>query len=910
MIEFKKLRKVYNSRGGGRCVALNDIDLKLPDKGLVFIIGKSGSGKSTLLNLLGGLDTITKGDIIADGNSLSSFDKKDFENYRSTYIGFVFQHYYLLDELTVRQNVELAMGIVGAKDKGQVDKLFKRVGLAGCEDRYPKELSGGQQQRVAIARALVKNPKLVLGDELTGNLDHDTSVEILKVLKEISRDRLVIVVSHNLDEADMFADRIIELQEGRVVRDRIRVNDKQSHFMVKGRVAYLPYFRDLNAEELKVLDRGLKSGRICDVVQQDDGFAVTTNLDSSNREIALKRRHFTRKNRNQYTGIFTKKGALSKMITVLFVTLILLCASVFASVDKIEHADMVYKTNQSYVALVKCGLENSGTGLFSSNFYRVTDSDIEKAESVSGERVYRLVNVTLITNTKGSSNTASGYQTDIKRNLNGYYVNETYGTLICDRSFLINEYGVNGELVVLAGNVNTTLASLAIITDYVADAMIALNDNYSNYNDIIKGYRATAVIYTGYKEKYADIIAAYDAYEIPSDYKEGEGNTPYDELYVKLCDNPLFEQFLREVIYSLGISYTFNQNYINECLNPSVDIPDIEIPEEYKEIYESLNAFKIKSATIRNTTFEKDGVVYPIDSVTRISASANTTSSNTTTNSTNEYLPISEGEIKMGFTSYNSIFGTAYTSENYKTFTPHTVTIRVYDRNVEGGELLLEKTYTIVCLVSGSGMRVTKSEFELLKPFHYQVFGLYVKNNASISNTASVMAERSMSARSIAFEAVAGINKTMGVFVPLFKLIAVGLYIFVVVYLINFAIQTIKRNYFQIGVFRSFGAKNADVGVIFITGVLVIGMLISVLSIAFAPLMIDVYDKILVESFALTLNTKPFDINVVDLSWGLLAINAVLVLAVSAISSVIALLVIRNLKPIEIIRAKDNGGEV
>ena len=122
MIEFKNVRKVYNSRKGGRCVALDGINLQLPDTGLIFIIGKSGSGKSTLLNLLGGLDTITSGDIIADTNALSRFEETDFENYRSTYIGFVFQHYYLLEELTVRQNVEMAMSIVGDNDFSKVGK--------------------------------------------------------------------------------------------------------------------------------------------------------------------------------------------------------------------------------------------------------------------------------------------------------------------------------------------------------------------------------------------------------------------------------------------------------------------------------------------------------------------------------------------------------------------------------------------------------------------------------------------------------------------------------------------------------------------------------------------------------------------------------------------------------------------
>ena len=131
MIEFKKLGKTYKSRRGKPCVALKDLDLTLPDSGLIFIVGKSGSGKSTLLNLLGGLDTITEGDIIADGNSMASFKREDFDNYRSSYIGFVFQHYYLLEELTVADNVALAMNIVEKKDPDEVKRLLREVGLEG-----------------------------------------------------------------------------------------------------------------------------------------------------------------------------------------------------------------------------------------------------------------------------------------------------------------------------------------------------------------------------------------------------------------------------------------------------------------------------------------------------------------------------------------------------------------------------------------------------------------------------------------------------------------------------------------------------------------------------------------------------------------------------------------------------------
>ena len=696
MIEFKKLRKVYNSQKGGKCVALKDIDLKLPDTGLVFIIGKSGSGKSTLLNLLGGLDTITKGDIIADGNSLASFSKSDFERYRSAYIGFVFQHYYLLDELTVKQNIELAMGIVGKKDKKRVAELLSKVGLEGCEGRYPKELSGGQQQRVAIARALAKDPMLILGDELTGNLDHNTSVEILNVLKEISKEKLVIVVSHNLDEADQFADRIIELHDGKIFRDRVRVSNRQKKFMIKGRIAYLPYFRDLTEEETKILNQGLRSGRICDVVQQDDGFVMSTDVQTSDRKVELKKKRFIGKNKAQYTGIFTVKGAVSKAITIAIVTLMILCVSVFSSIHKIQHSEIRYEKSEEYLSVIKGGLEAPGTGLFSSYFYRVLDDEIALAEQLSGEKVYKLVNPTILTKW-ANSNTGAGFRSDIKRNMDHIYITETYGTLICDEEFLKNKYGnENGELEVLAGSLEDSYNSCTpVITDYVADSLI-YNGTCSSLASVVKKGYAVAVINTGYKERYKSIIEAYDTYT-------GES---FQDLYYSLCEtDPLFSEFLNELIYSLGVTYTFNENYIQSYVSG------------------------VNTLLLRNITFERDGVVYPADMPTRynVVGNANYAGSDDPT-----YGPVSDGEIRMGISIYNSIFGAGYTVENYRDFVPHAVTLRVYDKNAGDKVLLEEKTYTIIGLNGSQEIQMSDADKAALVKYHVQIFGLYVKNNEKV----------------------------------------------------------------------------------------------------------------------------------------------------------------------------------
>ena len=184
MLSVKELTKIYSS-GTASVTALNKVNFTLEDKGFVFITGKSGCGKTTLLSIIGGLDNATEGTIICDGNNLSKFSSKDFDNYRNTYLGFIFQDYCLIDDLNVYQNIEISLNLKGeALTQAEKDKLIEDA-LASVDldfaikNRRIKELSGGQKQRIAIARALIKNPRLILADEPTGNLDSKTSKKIL-----------------------------------------------------------------------------------------------------------------------------------------------------------------------------------------------------------------------------------------------------------------------------------------------------------------------------------------------------------------------------------------------------------------------------------------------------------------------------------------------------------------------------------------------------------------------------------------------------------------------------------------------------------------------------------------------------------------------------------------------------------
>lgn len=220
MLELRNVTKKYRSKKGYTTVALDNVSLKFGDKGMVFILGKSGSGKSTLLNVLGGLDKYDQGEIIIQGKSSKKFKPQDFDSYRNTYIGFVFQEFNILEDYTVSRNIALALQLQKKEvDASKIEKILEKLELTGLEHRKPNELSGGQKQRVAIARALVKNPDIIMADEPTGALDSKTGEQVFDVLKEISKDKLVIVVSHDRDAAEKYADRIVEFQDGKILHD-------------------------------------------------------------------------------------------------------------------------------------------------------------------------------------------------------------------------------------------------------------------------------------------------------------------------------------------------------------------------------------------------------------------------------------------------------------------------------------------------------------------------------------------------------------------------------------------------------------------------------------------------------------------------------------------------------------------
>ena len=237
MLQLKNIKKSYKT---GEFVqhALKGINLKFRKNEFVAVLGPSGSGKTTLLNIIGGLDKYDSGDLIINNKSTKKFKASDWDSYRNNCIGFIFQSYNLISHISVLENVEMGMTLSGMNAKKRHKKaleLLKKVGLKDHAHKKPNQLSGGQMQRVAIARALANDPDIILADEPTGALDSKTSVQIMELIQQIAKDKLVIMVTHNPELANVYANRIVEFRDGELIDDSNPVEDesKEKNYNIK-----------------------------------------------------------------------------------------------------------------------------------------------------------------------------------------------------------------------------------------------------------------------------------------------------------------------------------------------------------------------------------------------------------------------------------------------------------------------------------------------------------------------------------------------------------------------------------------------------------------------------------------------------------------------------------------------------
>ena len=245
MVRLEHVNKYFNRRKKNEIHVINDTTLQMENKGLVALLGPSGCGKTTLLNVIGGLDKIGSGNIYINGEKLNGRRAGKIDQIRNLNVGYIFQNYNLVDNMTVFDNVAIALKMVGVKDKKEIEEkvnyVLDKVGMYRYRNRYADMLSGGERQRVGIARAIVKNPAIVIADEPTGNLDSKNTLEVMNIIKSISEEKLVILVTHEEQLADFYASRIIRIRDGKVISDEINEHADNLDYRIENKI----YLKDI-----------------------------------------------------------------------------------------------------------------------------------------------------------------------------------------------------------------------------------------------------------------------------------------------------------------------------------------------------------------------------------------------------------------------------------------------------------------------------------------------------------------------------------------------------------------------------------------------------------------------------------------------------------------------------------------
>ncbi|MDO9630155.1 MAG: ABC transporter ATP-binding protein/permease [Acholeplasmataceae bacterium] len=356
MIKVKGLNKYFFRGKRNEIHVLNDMTLDFPDKGLVVLLGASGSGKTTLLNVIGGLDSVQQGSIEFDNHVINRYQSSTWDKIRNESIGYIFQNYNLLPQLSVYDNIALVLKMIGINDpaivENRVNYILNAVNMYPYRKKKSTQLSGGQQQRVAIARALVKNPRVIIADEPTGNLDSKNTLDIMNIIKEISKEKLVVLVTHERDIASIYGDRIIELKDGKVINDYLNESNHE-HTVTDENVIYLKDLANLSTvfddhvsvslyndskqtvEPVKI--RLIVKNRTL-YLDVDSSIQKVKLLDQSSN-LVIKDEHYVKKNKEELLETSFKSEALdNKDVQRQFKTIVSIKQVVMLAIQKIIYS--------------------------------------------------------------------------------------------------------------------------------------------------------------------------------------------------------------------------------------------------------------------------------------------------------------------------------------------------------------------------------------------------------------------------------------------------------------------------------------------------------------------------------------------------------------------------------------------
>lgn len=870
MIQITSLNKFYKSRRRQMHHALKDINLTLPDRGLVFVLGKSGSGKSTFLNLIGGLDSATSGQILVDGNDISRLSEAEFVDYRNSCIGFIFQDHHLIDDLTLEQNIRLVLDLRRIQPDGLVSQALAQVGLAGYENRYPRELSGGERQRVAIARAIVKRPRIILADEPTGNLDGKNAEEVMKILKELSRECLVLTVSHNTAEVYANADRIIALAEGQIISDMTRNPAYPDTAVLQGDVLQCPNDRPMNDGDVAVINEQLQRQQVKRFLLRKDKFYPTQPQLQQSRELpfAGTRLPLGRVIALSFTFLKTKIGRIFAVaIPLALILLIMLMSQAYINFDGNRIiAEQMQKAGQQAIVLSK-EISLDGVNKNARRYHAtVTQADLQAFMDTGYEgKTYPILSlsvpVTGYQNAAGMKNTYFSY---------GVVATESLGTVVVDEAFFLEKQAQ------LLGRQQESVEYLArtfefdplgvVITDYLADVILATNSRYAgkSYFDLVGTYlpmdngvgavQINGIVRTDYKERYKDLI----------DRVVEKKETDLAMLY----EDEQFQKLSSELYSFLGYSYTYNPDYVRDYLAAD--------REE-----------KLWSHQLR-----VDGKSYSLS---------------TGYVSYDPAKGLTGKQVLMGHKMYNAIFGTGYNADNLASFQAHSAKLEQFSYyDTAFTQALMTGQVEIVGIYNGDGMVVSRDVRDLFAQNHIRQTGVYFDGLSHLSDILEVAEQRSFIQDSITLEGILTLSRCVRLFVAIFKLVNLVLCAAVVFIFVSFSTKMIRDKLHEIGILKALGTGRGTINCIFGLQIGLIAVFTILVSSLGYYLLVEPANTLFIVSLREMVPSQlVLDLDVLVYIRQVVVKNAALIVALSVLSLVVPMTRIGKIRPVQIINNRD-----
>ena len=779
MIKVKDLTKVY-ANGKNKITALNSVNFKLPDKGLVFIIGKSGSGKSTLLNMLGALDDITSGDVILNNISYSQMSNKQLDLFRNNCLGIIYQNYNLFESESVVSNIKVGTDSLGLHISDEkIIEMLKNLDLGDVREKKVKELSGGEKQRVAIARALVRDPKFILADEPTGNLDTKTAKIIFDILKKISEERLVIVISHDVKSAHEYADRIIRLSDGEVVEDIVR-NTKRKPKLDKDFI-YIDEDDEINEQEVEEINKSI-SEPLPKLKKRQRAFVdFNGEVVSNNEPIEMRVKHtnFKKVAKTSLTILRHNRFSLivTTILTILMVSLLTLATSFIAFKGEIAISDAASIRDVKCLYMIK-GYSFTGTPEnVKKDFYvELKDEDKEavKKQRYDGE-IFEVYNTSLPLSGTWFPEVILNTNNDYSK----FYMDVGLGTVVCNEHYVKHIFGENCE--VLAGSLSGLESTTKIVvSDYFADSLLyhrldLRSDNPNEpYKNIINTwlnarFEFGAIIKTNYKEKYKKY---YDMILYGQEHPE-----ELNDIHRRIGADEDFEIFEDDCNSYLGFAYSTNPNFA----------------EDYKDTVGY--AFTGNSFwTTKENAETKDYKRF----------------SNSYSFIENEY--VTGHDVWMNVKDYNALFGTNVEDRNSEEFEEKTLYLYNFGMEQDTSETprrscvihikdVYETFNTITFLASKELVRE-------LTEYTMFAFGYHFDNVLDSYKVYEALHERLFFSQQHTYEAVFNMIDVVNIFSRIFLSIFSALLAILVLILVTHSLRMMKREKYRFGVYKSLGYSN------------------------------------------------------------------------------------------------------